>query len=143
MVPTYVDVYYCFLGYYKKCDGIILPEHTDSSFKRKANSNRNSSADTCNGVKLSSFNYNTQDLSHSNHVELKKNALLMHLESLHAILSGVTVMEDAVDCIESVCSTFLSLHKNYLCYKATRYANQVTDHQWILNDIEMVCVVQT
>ena len=138
-------VYYCFLGQYKKCDGIILPEHIVSptgsdGYMGKFKGFNNSSADTCNGVRLSSFNYSTKELSSENHVELRKNALLMHLEGMHDILIGVQVKEDAVDCIESVCATFLSLHKNYLCYKATHYSN-LTDHLWTFTDTEMVCTI--
>jgi len=130
-------VYHGFLANYKRCDGIILPEHTDTKYKKGYFSASNSSADTCNGVKLSSFKYDTKDLSHNNHVELRKNALLMHLEGMHDILSGVAVMRDAIDCIESVCATYLSLHKSYLC-STNKYTNQVTVHQWTLDDTELV-----
>ena len=135
-----LDIYCCFIACFKRCDGIILPEHTDSRYMGKAKGYFGTSADTCNGVKLSCFNYDAKELSHSNHVELRKNALLMHLEGMHDILSGVAVMEDTVDCIESVCATFLSLHKNYLYYKESNYPFHFKDHQWSFNYTEMVCL---
>jgi len=144
-VCVLLDVYYCFLAYYKRCDGIILPEHTDSKYRVKAKGYFSTSANTCNGVKLSSFKYDTKDLSLNNHIELRKNALLMHLEGMHNILSGKAVMEDVVNCIGSVCATFLSLHKNYLCYKTNSYSSQLKDNQWTFTDTEVVgiCVVCT
>ena len=71
----------------------------------------------CNGVKLSSFDYNTKDLKPFNHKELRKSSLLMHLQNMQDVLVGEETMDDPVFCIEVVCATYLSLHKYYLCYK--------------------------
>ena len=71
----------------------------------------------CNGVKLSSFDYDTQQLKTANHKELRKSSLLMHLQNVHDVLIGEESMNDPVFCIEVTCATYLSLHKYYLCYK--------------------------
>ena len=71
----------------------------------------------CNGVKLSSFQYYTEDLKEANHKELRKNGLCMHLQGMLDILVGVKSMDDPVNCVEVICATYKSLHKYYLCYK--------------------------
>ena len=91
--------------------------------------------DTCNGVKLYAFNYNTRDLKLVNHKELRKNSLSMHLHGMHDILVGVESMDDPIQFVEVVYATFLSLHKYYLCYPKMYGLNC---HEWKFDETNKV-----
>ena len=92
----------------------------------------------CNGVKLSSFDYYTQDLQTANHKELRKSSLLMHLQNVHDILVGKQSMGDPVFCIEVVCTTYLSLHKYHLCYKKLKGYGYLREHDWEFHETTKV-----
>ena len=92
----------------------------------------------CNGVKLSSFDYYTQDLKTANHKELRKNALSMHLQNVYDVLVGEKSMGDSVFCIEVVCTVYLSLHKYHLCYRRSSYG-YLGCHDWEFNETTKVC----
>ena len=131
-----------FIATYKRFDGIILPEHVIDIPKPKSSSiwpfggSTKEEPDTCNGVKLSSFDYKTKDLKSANHKELRKDALSMHLQSKHDILVGTQPMEDPIYCVEVICTTYLSLHKFYLCYKRTY--GYLCCHDWEFNETTKV-----
>ena len=89
---------------------------------------------------MSSFDYNTCDLKLANHKVLRKDSLMMHLQSMHEILVGTQLMDDPVDCVEVICSTYLSLHKYYLCYKSTY--GYLSFHDWEFNETTKVeCIM--
>jgi len=136
---------FLYVAVYKRCDGIILPEHTQppsgensgilGAITNYFRPGDEPSADTCNGVKLSSFNCDTKTLQHKNHVELRKNALFMHLENVYETLCGKKAMENPVGCVESVYAIYSSLNQNFLCYKSS---NGYSDHPWNFSDTEKV-----
>ena len=104
---------------YQRFDGILLPEHIIKPQKVPENSGNTikEAPTTCNGVKLSSFNYKTEDLSLANHKELRKKGLSMHLQSMHNALAGTESLEDPIHCVEMICATYFSLHKYFLYFK--------------------------
>ena len=132
-----------FVAIYQRFDGIILPEHIIKFPKPKSSggwfSGPKEDPTTCNGVKLSSFGYNTEDLRTDNHKELRKDALLMHLHSMHDVLVGTKSMDDPVCCIEVICSTYLSLHNYYLCFKR---AYGLSCHDWKFNETTKVWCIE-
>ena len=118
-----VQFFNSFVANYQRFDGIILPEHIIQIPKSQSSGiwpfNITKEDPTkCNGVKLSSFDYNTEDLKPDNHKELRKDALLMHLHSMYDVLVGTKSMDDPVYCVEVICATYLSLHTYYLHYKS-------------------------
>ena len=125
-----------FVAIYQRFDGIIMPEHkinipkVPSSSSWLPFSSGKDDPSLCNGVKLSSFDYHTQDLKTANHKELRKSSLLMHLQNVHGILVGDQSMDDPLFCIEVVCAIYLSLHKYYLCYKKAQAYGYLRDHDW-------------
>ena len=125
---------------YQRFDGIILPEHIIEVTKSKSGSGwiftAKDAPNMCNGVKLSSFDYCTQDLTTANHKELRKNSLSMHLQSIVDILVGTKSMYDPVYCVEVICATYLSLHKYYLCYKSGY--GYLSYHDWEFNETTKV-----
>ena len=135
---TYVCIYFYdpFVATYQRFDGIILPEHIKEPQSSSKSSNREDPA-TCNGVKLSSFDYKTKDLKLVNHQELRKIGLSMHLQSIHDVLVGTESMDDPIKCVDVVCGTYLSLHKNYLCYRAEVYESPLC-HKWEFNETAKV-----
>ena len=121
-----------FVATYQRFDGILLPEHIIELPKSHSGSKwrfggAKEDPETCNGVKLSLFNYNTQDLKLPNHKELRKNSLSMHLNSMVDFLTGAKSMDDPIHCAEVVCATYLSLHNYYLCYQRIYGLNC---HEW-------------
>lgn len=88
-------------------------------------------------MKLSSFDYITKDLKTNNHKELRKDALLMHLHSMHDVLVGTKSMDNPVNCIEFICATYVSLHNYYLCYKRTY--GYLSCHDWKFSETTKVC----
>lgn len=128
-----------YVAIYQRFDGIILPEH-----KIKVQKSHSSSwfgggkvdPSMCNGVKLSSFDYHTQDLQIANHKELRKSSLLMHLQNVYDILVGEQSIGDPIFCIEVVCTTYLCLHKYHLCYK--KGYGYLRDHDWEFHETTKV-----
>lgn len=122
-----------FLATYQRFDGIVLPEHRKETFEFDSSKRFKEHPSYCNGEKLSSFDYRTKDLKLANHKELRKNGLRMHLQSMHDILVGAQSMDDPIYCVEVTCTTYLSLHKNYLCYK--KYGDKdLSCHEWEFNE---------
>ena len=126
---------------YQRFDGIILPEHIIEIPKSRSGgwlfgSSTKEEPTTCNGVKLSEFNYSTSDLKINNHKELRKDGLLMHLQSMNDILIGTKSIDDPVYCVEVICATYLSLHKYYLYYKS--YYGYLGCHDWEFNETTKV-----
>lgn len=141
-------LYHLFSVIYQRFDGIILPEHTKPLIKPASGflstgmsylwGNSKQSAATCENEKLSSFNYDTKKLSDLNHKQLRKNALWMHLEHFYGVLSGEKVMDNLVDTIKTVCATFTSLNKFYICSKTSSYSGNPTDLSWAFDELKMV-----
>lgn len=117
-----------FVATYRRFDGIILPEHI-VKVPKSSRWFSSGNANTCNGVKLSSFDYQTKDLTQSNHKELRKNALIMHIQNIRDVLIGAESMDDPVNCVEVVCTAYTSLHKYYLCYESN-YGYNLNCHEW-------------
>ena len=140
---SYVAVDYLnlliFVATYQRFDGIVLPNHKVEIPIAKSSSSAKDPA-MCNGVKLNSFNYYTRDLSSANHEELRRSGLSMHLQSIHGVLVGADSMNDTVFCVERVCTTYLSLHKYYLCCKGSY--GYLTCHDWEFNETTKVWCVQ-
>ena len=121
-----------------------MPEHIKELAKSQYYfswfySNNREDPTTCSGVKLSSFDYKTDNLSIDNHKELRKQGLTMHLQSRHDTLVGTCSMDDPVYCVDVVCATYLSLHKYYLCYK-TNYG-YLGCHKWEFTETTKVYTV--
>lgn len=133
-----------FVATYQRFDGIILPEHKIEIQKSHSSSwfgVGKVDPSMCNGVQLSSFGYYTKDLQTANHKELRKSGLIMHLHNVHDILVEQQSMGDPVFCIESVCTTYLCLHKYHLCYKKGGSYGYLRDHDWEFHETTKVRIV--
>lgn len=130
-----------FIVTYQRFDGIILPEHIKEPAKSQYSFAwfRKEDPTMCNSVKLSSFGYKTDDLKIDNHKELRKEALNMHLQSIHDNLVGTGSVDDPVYCVEVVCAIYLSLHKYYVCYVSTY--GYLGCHDWEFTETTKVRVV--
>jgi len=129
---------------YQKFDGIILPEHIKAPPKligsfRSGIHRAVGYGNICDGAELSSFDYEVRNLSESNHKQLRKNALWMHLEDMLNALTGAETMNNPINCIETVLATYESLDRYHLCYK--KYSNNnPKDNSWMFDDTKEVCV---
>ena len=142
-----LDIFSIHLAVYQKFDGIILPKHktAPTKFNTGLVGSLHSGyrqavgyGDKCEGEKLSSFNYEVRNLSESNHKQLRKNALWMHLEDRCSTLSGTEAMNNPIKCIEMVLTTYESLNRYHLCYK-TYYDSNPKDNSWMFDDTKEVC----
>ena len=135
---------------YQRFDGIILPEHTKPPTKPSSGfigtvasgisylySGSKQNAETCDDEKLSSFKYDTKKLSDANHQQLRKNALLMHLEHYYCVLSGEEELNNPIENVETVCAVFASLNSCHLSYKTFYHGNHM-DHSWTFNETKTV-----
>ena len=59
----------------------------------------------------------------------------MHLEHLYGILSGEKVMSNPIDSVKTVCATYASLSKFYICYKVYDHH---TDNTWMFEEMKTV-----
>ena len=58
----------------------------------------------------------------------------MHLEHLYGVLSGEKVMSNPIDGVTTVCATYASLSKFYICYKVY----YLTDNPWMFEEMKTV-----
>jgi len=134
---------------YQRFDGILLPEHvkepTKSEFWLKGKFKSTveyvwKDPLTCGGEKLSSCNYATRNLSELNHKQLRKNALLMHLEEMYNALHRKESTSIFISYIESVCAAFETLNKYHLSYTAQFMYNSIKEICWEFIDTKQVCI---
>ena len=70
-------------------------------------------------------------LSQSNHVELRKRALSIYLNSLQDVLYGPEPMDDPINIIRTVHAMYLSLHNSFVSY---RYYYEQYEVDWQLKE---------
>ena len=86
---------------------------------------------TCDGEKLDSPNYNTKRLTQSNHQELRRKGIWIHLEDIYSALIEKTTIEKLLDCVDTVYAVYRCLKSYYLYYGSM-------DHEWNFREIEKV-----
>ena len=136
-----------FADFYKRFDGIILPEHikepplkSEQGFLTAALNyvtwSSDASPTTCDGENLDSSNYSTKRLTKLNHIELRKRSMYMHLEDVRDTLVGNATVTKLIECVNTVYAAYKSLQFYYLCYKHFTYK----DHSWNFTEMEKVCI---
>ena len=91
---------------------------------------------TCNGESLDSPNYNTKKLTQSNHQELRRKSMYMHLEGINDALIGPTNIERLTDYVDTVFAVYKSLQSYYICCKYIH----ISDQKWKFAEIDKVII---
>jgi len=108
----------------------------DNSFVGKVYGYLRNDPHTCGGEKLYSCNYAVKDLSETNHKQLRKNALRMHLKDMHDGLHRRESISILIIYIETVCAAYETLNKYHLSYTSSKSSTK--EISWEFVDIKQV-----
>ena len=123
-------LFFHFLATCKHYDGVIWPEIKDMNFCINTNTgyatraknlflgffsskNKKESTETSSGEQVL---IDVKSLTTSNHVELRKKALSVYLNSIQDSLSGPETTDDPINVIRTTFAIYLSLHNHYVYY---------------------------
>ena len=120
-------LFFNFLATCKHYDGVIWPEIKDKNFCVNTNTGyatraknfvfgifgKKESTETSSGEQVL---IDVKSLTTSNHIELRKKALSVYLNSIQDSLSGPETTDDPINVIRTTFAMYLSLHNHYVYY---------------------------